>query len=158
MIVGVEETPQLQPAECSFLGYGKGPAKRFLRVLNPDSNTDTLLISDICFHEWAKVMGYVPLDVRDRLLQELKDEANGLGPSISSTVLELASIRGELAGIKNLEARVVRLTELLGAINGIVEPAEVAPEPAVSVSEPAEPTNVRTTEPAKPAPKPATKP
>jgi len=140
LIVGVEETPQLQPAECSFLGYGKGPAKKFLRVLNPDSNTDTLLISDICFHEWAKVMGYVPLDVRDRLLQELKDEANGLGPSISSTVLELASIRGELAGIKNLEARVVRLTELLEAINGVTGTPEATPEPA------------------KPAPKPATKP
>ncbi len=151
MIIGVEENPQLQPAQCSFLGFGKGPAKKFLRVVNPDSNTDTLLISDICFDEWAKVMGYSPIEDGERLLKQLKEEADGLYPTINSMLDGLSSLRGQLSGLENLEARIDRLTQQLEAINSATntEP-EPGDAPAPAVPEPIKPTE--------PTVKPVTKP
>lgn len=121
MYVAVETHPNLHPASCSWGGYGLGPAKLFLRVINPDLVSDTLLISDITFNEWAKAMGYSKITEEETLIKELRNEANELANALSVKLDILANLR---AMLPNLEVFEQRVQDFLGAVGRLCDPID----------------------------------
>ena len=132
MIVGVEEIPQLQPAACSFSGHGSGSAKKFIRIVNPDVFTDTLLISDHFFKQMADEMGFVEVDTNSKLLKELQDRINELAPTVHSFLSELGLLRQRFDNLQALEANILQLKSTMDGLVGIVESPESTIKPDTS--------------------------
>jgi hypothetical protein len=129
-IVGIETTPQYQPAECSFLGHGTTSCSKFLRVVAPSTDQfDTLLISEHAFVEMAKVMGYVPADEKLKLLQEIKGEASVLAPILSELVVDLDDLKSRH---DSLQTVVGSIQQLHSAIEAVTRESEPASKPTVS--------------------------
>lgn len=132
MIVSVEDIPQLQPAECSFGGGGANVNSKFLRVVNPDTATDTLLIGDTMFNEFAKAMGYIRKTDAHLLVEKLREEVvkvnaaladatNALNGS-ASIVSALETVSSVLAGIRD------SVDSVAGIATGVDEDADGTPE------------------------------
>lgn len=129
-IVGIETTPQYQPAECSFLGHGTSSCSKFLRVTAPSTDLlDTLLISEHAFVEMAKVMGYVPADEKLRLLEEIKGEASDLAPTLSRLVVDLDDLKSRH---DSLQTVVSSIQQLHDAIEAVVREPKPVVEPTLS--------------------------
>ena len=116
MIISIEEVPQLQPAVCSFLGFGAGPGRSFIRLVAPDTDYDTLLMSDVAFDEIAKVFGYVKKTVYRQAVIDLRAEINATQHAMAAIISELDSFRAGLPHLTNLESSVENLKKLLGSI------------------------------------------
>lgn len=114
-LLGVEENPQEQPAECSWGSGDKSVNKRFLRVTNPDTGTRTLLMGEIFFKHLAKHMGYVQRsEVEEehvRLLQELSDARS----DITNFLAELGAVRESVDKFSSIEEKFQRLSDVLEA-------------------------------------------
>lgn len=122
-IVGIETTPQYQPAECSFLGHGTSSCSKFLRVAASNLDLyDTLLISEHAFHEMAKVMGYVPKDEKLKLLEEIKGEASDLAPSISKLIVGLDDLRNRHDGLQGIVSSIQQLHTAIETLVGEPKP------------------------------------
>lgn len=130
-IVGIETTPQYQPAECSFLGHGSSSCSKFLRVAAPSTDlNDTLLISEHAFVEMAKVMGYVPVDEKLRLLEEIKGEASGLAPTLSRLVVDLDDLKSRHDSLQTVVNSIQQLHEAIESLARESEPVvEQTPSP-----------------------------
>lgn len=121
----VETRPNLQPAACSWGGFGVGPAKMFLRIENPDEISPTLLVSDIIFAEWAKLMGYSKITETETLTKELRTEANELANDLSLKLGVLANLRAMLPDLDVFEERVQSFLESVGKLcNPIDKPSD----------------------------------
>lgn len=129
MILGVEEIPQLQPASCSFSGHGSDSCKKFIRIINPDTFYDTILISDHFFKQMADEMGYVKLNSNTKLLKKLQEDLNALDPTIHGLLFELASIGERFNRIQPLEAHIARLMSTMDAIVGSIRASGPIVEP-----------------------------
>ena len=134
MIVSVEEIPQLFPSECSFGGGGANVNSKFLRVVNPDTATDTLLIGDVMFNEFAKHMGYIRKDEAIALVEALRSEvkkANAAFDNVTASVDATSNIVSALEAVSSTLASVrdalVSVAELATGVSedsdGTVEPS-----------------------------------
>ena len=121
MIIGIEETPQLQPAVCSFSGHGAGSCDKFIRVLAPEDYYDTILISNHFFKQMADEMGYVELKHETKLLIELQERFNELAPTVHSFLSELALLGKRF---DNLQALETNLSELKSTMESIVRASQ----------------------------------
>ena len=129
-IVGVESNPNLQPAKCSFSGRDSSNDSKFIRLMAPEEDWDTILISDTFFNEMAKLMGYVKISDEDVDAAQLKEAVNGLDAVVPSVLAELAQLRAQLAGVQTLDARIERFDATLRSILKATGSAEQSVEPA----------------------------
>ena len=103
LIVGVEEIPQEQPAECSF-GTGDASVNDwFVRVENPDTGMRTLLIGKIFFDEMAKQVGYIEKTEGHKRAEALRAEVDNAVRylhDVSDRLDGIASISDDLETVK----------------------------------------------------------
>jgi hypothetical protein len=137
MIIGMEETPQIQPAVCSFLGFGSAPGRKFIRLIAPnDVFSDTLLMSDVAFNEIAKMFEYVPVGTLLKGVDELRAELANVDSNINNLALELSSVGAIMAGLSSFDASIENLRKLLNTIRKRVGDA------VTTVTEPVGPAEV----------------
>lgn len=119
-IVGIEEVPQIQPAADSFAGYDTNTCRKFLRLVSPAEQYDTLLVSELTFAEWAKVMDFVPKDELYEQIQRLRNEINATYLTLSNTTAELGSIRATLASLEGIEGRLNIISGALDTVSSTI--------------------------------------
>lgn len=112
MIVAVEDIPQYYPSECSFGGGGANVNSKFLRVVNPDTATDTLLIGDTMFNEFAKAMGYVRKTDVFAHVESLREEVRNANAAFDNLSTDI-----------NATHRVVDALEAISVVLGNVQDA-----------------------------------
>lgn len=112
-IVGVEEVPQLIPAECSFNGSDKATNSFFIRVVNPGLYTDTLLISETFMEDLAKVSGFVRKTEAMQNVEELRGAIKNADVTLDAATAQLSHLRAVLGDLQTLETRLESLRELL---------------------------------------------
>jgi hypothetical protein len=112
-LLGVEETPAFQPAECSWGSGDRAVNKWFLRLMNPDVDTTSLLMGEIFFHHCATAVGYVHRSTveaeRVRLIEVLENALEAL----DRTSLTVGAARNQLAVLDSLEGPLAAVRELL---------------------------------------------
>ena len=133
MIVAVEDIPQYYPSECSFGGGGANVNSKFLRVVNPDTATDTLLIGDTMFNEFAKAMGYIRKTDAHLLVEKLREEVVKVNAALAdatdvlngsaSIVSALETVSNVLAGVRD------SVDSVAGIATGVDEDADGTVEP-----------------------------
>ena len=117
MIIGMEEIPQLQPAVCSFLGFGAAPGRKFVRLVAPnDVFSDTLLMSDVAFNEIAKMFEYVPANTLLKGVEELRAELAKVDLNIDNLAIELSSVVSAMAGLPSFDSSIEQLRKVLNSI------------------------------------------
>lgn len=133
MIVAVEDIPQYYPSECSFGGGGANVNSKFLRVVNPDTATDTLLIGDTMFNEFAKAMGYIRKTDAHLLVEKLREEVVKVNAALADATNVLngsASIVSALETVSNVLAGVRdSVDSVAGIATGVDEDADGTVEP-----------------------------
>lgn len=116
-LLGVEENPQEQPAECSWGSGDRSVNGRFLRITNPDTDTRTLLMGEIFFKHLAKHMGYVERSVveeeQNRFRQELEDARNDL----SAVDAKLDGVRDSFNSLGEIQDSIKRMSDLVEAMD-----------------------------------------
>lgn len=105
MYMNVETVPQIQPAVCSFLGFGHPEAKWFLRVQTPEDFYDTILISDIAFKEMAKQVGFVEKTQAMKDAESLREELNATRDNLDSIRASLDNLATVLGVAEDLRTR-----------------------------------------------------
>lgn len=123
-IVGIEEIPNLYPSACSFNGDDKNTAEWFVRVVNPDVNTDTLLIGSVFFNEIAKRVGYVKLSDVEVAKRSLEGQLQHVADTIDSFASHLVDIRNAVSSLDSIEKRIADLRKLLAAAGKLVKDSE----------------------------------
>jgi hypothetical protein len=119
MIVSVEEVPQIQPAECSFGGGGANVNSKFLRVVNPDMGTDTLLIGDVMFREFAKAMGYIPKDEAVALVEALREEVKKANAAFDDVTASINASRSVVDALENVSGVLETVRDSLNTASAI---------------------------------------
>lgn len=120
-IVAIEEVPQYHPAFCCFNGNDRATSKWFIRVVNPDLETDTLLIGEPFFHEMAKRVGYVKLEEIDKAKKTLEEELVNVTVAIDNLTSELSTLATSLASLDAIEKRVADLRKIVSAAGSLVK-------------------------------------
>lgn len=121
MIVGIEDSPQIQPASCSFLGHDKNTAKWFVRLIAPnDVFYDTILMSDIAFREIAKRVGYVSKLEAYEEVEKLREAYRGLAINIDVALAEFDRLRTAFDSGSNVATTLEALRESVNNAVGVL--------------------------------------
>lgn len=120
-IVGIEKIPNLYPSACSFNGDDKSTAEWFIRVVNPDTNLDTLLIGSVFFHEMAKRVGYVKLEEVDKAKKSLEEELANVTLALINLSDTVNSVRSNFGVLESIDKRIEDLRRVITAAGKVVK-------------------------------------
>ena len=126
-IVGIETIPNLYPSACSFNGDDKNTAEWFIRVVNPDLNTDTILIGSVFFHEMANRVGYVRVEDVDKAKKSLEEELANVTLALINLSDTVNSVRSNFGVLESIDKRIEDLRRVVTAAGKAVKQASDKP-------------------------------
>lgn len=134
-LLAVEEIPSFQPAECSWGSGDRQVNKWFLRLMNPDVDTTSLLMGEIFFHHCATAVGYAHRTVIEAERVRLTEVLENALAALDRTSFAIGATRSQLAVLDSLEGPLAAVRDTLLQF---MEPEQPEPESDNSPVEPAD--------------------
>ena len=116
-LLAVETDPQYQPAECSWGSGDKAVNQRFLRITNPFTDTQTLLMGEIFFKHLASQLGYVHRTEVEEETERLRTELNDVRSTVDSLGSSFTATRESLNNFADFEDNLGKMRDILEALD-----------------------------------------